>query len=1145
MLVARKENVAFRRNKRHGMAMSVVERYIRHDIPCAHSTCTQCPWNAELWRTGVPLLNGGVPFILVPDASVVSRYIELLEQQDALKNLVFCQTVIDALDRRNRTRTMRNVRRITADLRRSSVMFANEVFADTRASGEGRVSGESQAARDMRAVLQAARWYGQHMAAAQHHRVILLTIKDYSGIGALDSTATPAKVEVWQVADFIQQFHPALAEHLQAITDATHSSDLDITAQSPAEYARARLLSKGQTTYASYWLQSDIDDGLRTGALVRGKIRLLQSGGLRQEVKGVIERSGGLPDVVVTGRAALNRASMGDVVVVRLLTKAEERKAAEAADDNAGLDPRGDPHGSVAGMETEDCLSDDDDDKEEALAVEQVDAGDETPLSTASETVGGVVVGVVERKWRPYVATLQVDDPGSGSRHLAVPVDITVPKIRIHYMDTASIAGLYIVVAIDEWPADSQYPQGHFIRALGPVGDLDTEIDVILVERQIAVSQSALGFSTASLREMPIDSPLSPWMPAAEEVQKRRDLRDTLVFSIDPKGSQDIDDAVSMQRTDIGFELGVHIADVSQFVTPGSATDTEAQARGATVYLADRRFNMIPEVLSEQVCSLRGRKDRYAVSVIWQMDREYNVVDTWYGRTVIRSACEMYYEQAQALLDGQSGVEGLDSGMEETLRASILDLTTAMRVLRERRRQTGALELASTEVKFTFDKDTRAITELRPKASLEIHRVIEEAMVFANSAVARRIHQQFPNSALLRRHPAPSSERFERLVKAARTRGFEVDCSSNSALAMSLKKITEATSESDPDMVFLAKSMATLAMQEAVYFATGDRTEVEYAHYGLALEHYTHFTSPIRRYADVIVHRQLLNAVAMEQDASKDASPVESRQWVGDVAARLNELNRQSKFAQRESTELFQSRYVMQQTSSGQSYLVTEGVVSEIRTSGLIVYVPGFGIRGPVHLRDKSGQIKLPMSVLSGNSRDVDKLIEGCSDFSAEADRLSIRLPMNVPVFQLCGNVLRFSVFDHVRVCLRVLETKRRRPPIYLTLVSQATSSAGRRQAYRSNLPSLDKQFRISASLPRQMQAGSARIEEVQDGTVAEARADMNGHEVDAKDSSGKGNGSSGQKKQRKKKRIAEHYSILSKFSQMSLLESSCDIQSL
>ncbi|KAJ2758031.1 hypothetical protein IWQ56_006110, partial [Coemansia nantahalensis] len=424
----------------------------------------------------------------------------------------------------------------------------------------------------------------------------------------------------------------------------------------------------------------------------------------------------------------------------------------------------------------------DGDDGDEALAVEQIDAGEETALGDAAQPLRGVVVGVAERRWRPYVATLQLD-AGGGARHLAVPVDASVPKIRIHYMDAAAIEDRYFVVAIDEWPADSQYPQGHFVRALGAIGTLDAEIDTILIERQIAVSQSALGFSPASLREMPVDSPRQPWAPDAGAAARRRDLRGELVFSIDPKGSQDIDDAVSMRRTAGGFALGVHIADVAQFVVPGSATDGEARARGTTVYLADRRFNMIPEVLSERVCSLRGGQDRYAVSVIWDLDAQYRARGVWFGRTLIRSACEMHYEQAQALLDGARGVEGLDPAMEDALRAGVVELTRAMRALRERRRAAGALELASSEVKFAFDPRTHAVAEMAPKAGLEIHRVIEEAMVFANAAVARRIHQAFPAAALLRRHRSPTPERFERLARAVRAKGFEIDASSNAALA--------------------------------------------------------------------------------------------------------------------------------------------------------------------------------------------------------------------------------------------------------------------------------------------------------------------------------------------------------------------------
>ncbi|KAJ1664922.1 hypothetical protein IW140_003741 [Coemansia sp. RSA 1813] len=1151
----RSENVvAFRRNKRQGMTMSVVERYVRHGIPCALSSCTRCAQNQELQCRGVPLLNAQTSRILIPDVSVVSRFIELLETNLSgdLNNLVFCQTVLDALDRRNRTRTIRNVRKITADPRRSSVVFANEVFAETSLFAEGplsRPSGESAVERDLCAVLRTANWYARHTLGCDAPknpppRVLILTSKDSHAEIYRAGKVKPG-VEVWRLNGFVTQVCPQLQEHFNEIKDATEGADMDITDMTPLEYARQRIKAKSDNGYPDYWALGDVEDGLRAGTLIRGKIRMTRAGpaaavagtiqGSKQQPQGIIERNGGLPSIVVSGRMALNRACPGDTIVVRILTDSET--AGDAANEEAAI-------GDIEGGDT--AGSDEDEDS----AVDQIDAGEETAANNETHRhVRGAVVYVAERKWRPFVATLQVDEAGGGSKHLAVPVDANVPKIRIHYMDTAAIADRYFVVAIDGWATDSQYPHGHFMRALGRIGDLDAEIDTILVERQIAVSQAALGFSEASLREMPVDSAANPWTPSPKEIESRRDLRDTLIFSIDPQGSQDIDDAVSMRSTsDGGFELGVHIADVTRFVAPEMATDTEAQARGTTVYLADRRFNMIPEILSEQICSLRGNRDRFAVSVVWTLDQSYNVESVWFGRTVIRSACEMYYEQAQDLLDGKTGVAGIDPAMEEVFRKSIVALAKAMRVLRERRHKNGALELASTEVKFEFHKQTKAVAEVRPKKSLEIHRVIEEAMVFANAAVAQRIHQHIPSAALLRRHRSPTRDRFEKLIKAAGTKGFSIDCSSNAALAESLRKVAQSASQSDPDLLFLAKSMATLAMQEADYFATGDCGDpAEFVHYGLALDYYTHFTSPIRRYADIVVHRQLLATLA-EGDiinantaVSQQRLPVESRQWVGDVAARLNERNRQSKLAQRESTELFQSRFIAQQTQHGQKPLVADGVIAEVRTNGLIVYVPRFGLRGPVHLRDKTtGKVQMPLSTLSGKLSDVDKIIEGCSEFTTDTDRLSIRLPINVPAFHLGNQQLTFAVFDHVKVMLRVLETRRRRAPVYLTLVSQArTATVGGAKAYRSSLPSLEKAFRVSAANP--VLLGKSGISRSGETVVQSKELEKSALAEDAALDTAVGKGGTS----KSKNKYAAAYKVLEKFSEMSLLETRSESQRL
>ncbi|RCH78425.1 DIS3 mitotic control, partial [Rhizopus stolonifer] len=341
---------------------------------------------------------------------------------------------------------------------------------------------------------------------------------------------------------------------------------------------------------------------------------------------------------------------------------------------------------------------------------------------------------------------------------------------------------------------------------------------------------------------------------------------------------------------------------------------------GTTVYLADRRFDMLPSVLSERVCSLRHKVDRYAVSVIWTMDKNHNVIDTWFGRTIIKSSCEMEYEQAQQLLDGKQTATGLDSSLCKKLKPSLIKLAQVLRVIRKRRLAKGALELEGSEVKFKIT-DKHQITDINIlflivhshhcdyiDTIMEIHGLVAEAMILANASVGKRIYDGFKDTAILRHHPPPSAKQFERLVKAAKSRGFSVDFSSNKALSKSLEEITHGCKD-NIEIARLLKTMATIAMNEAGYISSGHYPVNEYYHYGLALEFYTHFTSPIRRYADIIAHRQLLMCVqdpTTVKDAQERGSVMFKDRTISDICDNLNHKSRESKFAQRDSTELFQ-----------------------------------------------------------------------------------------------------------------------------------------------------------------------------------------------------------------------------------------------
>ncbi|OMH78765.1 DIS3-like exonuclease 1 [Zancudomyces culisetae] len=480
-----------------------------------------------------------------------------------------------------------------------------------------------------------------------------------------------------------------------------------------------------------------------------------------------------------------------------------------------------------------------DDEGDSGKSIEK-DKGGEQLLSLknnpqAQETVRGRVVGIVKREWRPTVAMVQEDDT-KGSFHLAVPVNENIPKIRISCSNVDEIIGNRIVVVIDKWAIHSQYPDGHIISKLGKAGEVNTEIDTLLIEHGIAASQQDLAFPQVVMDDLP-----KSWDAVAEK--DRRDIRDRVVFSIDPIGSQDIDDALSIEKTKTGYELGVHIADASYFVKPGNKIDEEAKKRTSTIYLPDRRFNMIPELLSEQLCSLRGGKDRYAVSVLWNLDNKYQVKDIWFGRTLINSKCEMSYEFAQSLLDENEAyqkelmnnsdsakdttlqyitVANVSKDMVSVLKSRVEMLTALMRHFRGIRLNNGGLQLESVEVKFKYKQNQ--IYEIEPKKKLEIHSVIEEAMIMANVAVAERIFQHFNKTSLLRSHGFPTQERFDTLKLMAESVGIGIDTESNLKLAGSLARAEKIARDKlhDGSVAKLLKSITVLAMQEAKYVCSGN-----------------------------------------------------------------------------------------------------------------------------------------------------------------------------------------------------------------------------------------------------------------------------------------------------------------------------------
>ncbi|XP_068438038.1 DIS3-like exonuclease 1 isoform X2 [Clinocottus analis] len=787
-------------------------------------------------------------------------------------------------------------------------------------------------------------------------------------------------VYVISVRDFLQNFWPELQaahELYSSVSQALQEKESEASERQYAEHLPAELL----------------EAGIKSGRYIQGTLNISKHRALSEAsitAEGLSNKNSDLGSgVLVSGTKNRNRAVHGDLVAVELLPKSEWRGKDTALAEGRGEEPSGE--------------------------------GDRKPMAT------GRVVGILQRNWRDYVVTFPPREgpqpqTRNSQRILAVPWDHRIPKIRISTGQADALQDHRVVVRIDSWESTSLYPNGHSVRVLGRAGELETEVQTILVENCIHVPP----FSEAQLREMPVNSPERPWAVDPAQAAQRRDLREShLVFSIDPPGCEDVDDTLSVRRLAGGtrIELGVHIADVTHFVAEGSLTDLEARARATTCYLADRRYDMLPAVLSGDLCSLLGGVDRYAMSVMWELDAQtLAVASVWYGRTLVRSSYQLHYELAQALLDGRraevpelAGLEPAErDGRLARLVSALETLTRVARHLRAQRDQGGALELEGVEVRAQLDEE-RNITALVPRQPLEVHETVAECMIYANHWVARKIQEAFPHQALLRRHPPPRQEFFSQLVDTAAAKGFTVDTRTNKALADSLDL---AEDPRDPLVNRLLRIMATTAMSQALYFSTGLQAQDQFYHYGLALDRYTHFTSPIRRYADIVVHRLLSAAIAADRGSDPGRAVVSNKE-LEETAQHINNKNRAAQQAQKLSTELFQCLYFKERDPQADQLCLADAVIYSIRDNGVLAFVPEYGVKGPVYMKNREGQV-----VAVGE--------DGVCEWQSGAVR---RHPDCITTSSGRGTAT-FRLFDHITVRISVRSTHCHADALSLEVVS-------------------------------------------------------------------------------------------------------------
>jgi ribonuclease R len=449
------------------------------------------------------------------------------------------------------------------------------------------------------------------------------------------------------------------------------------------------------------------------------------------------------------------------------------------------------------------------------------------------ERISGQVVKIVERAKTNFVGVIDKENDLT----FLIPddkrmyTDILIPDAKVKN-------GMKALVKITRWTDPKRDPEGRILRVLGPKGAHDVEMESVVLEQ---------GFDTKFSREMEREAEAIERAKRniASEAVGRKDFREAITFTIDPKDAKDFDDALSISELPGGnFEIGIHIADVSHFVRSGSAIDTEAQKRGTSIYLVDRTIPMLPEVLSNDVCSLNPHEDKLAFSAVFTISREGKVLSRWFGETLINSDMRFTYEKAQDVLNSKEGE------YFKELNA----LNNVAHKLREERFKNGSISFDHDEVEFELDKNGKPL-KITKKKRLDTNLLVEDFMLLANREVAEYFYEhcaKTPRRDMLfvyRTHDVPNREKIEELGVFLRAIGYEFNTKGGDVSAQEINKLfkqIEGKPEED-----LIKTATIRSMAKAVY------STKNIGHFGLAFKYYTHFTSPIRRYPDVMVHRIL------------------------------------------------------------------------------------------------------------------------------------------------------------------------------------------------------------------------------------------------------------------------------------------------
>lgn len=537
----------------------------------------------------------------------------------------------------------------------------------------------------------------------------------------------------------------------------------------------------------------------------------------------------------------------------------------------------------------------------------------------------GEVIEVVERHKTDFVGVIDIQKNFAfvSTANPKMYTDIFIPKDKLGEAEQGDV----VLVHIEDWPKRADSPFGSVIKVLGKPGEHDTEIHAILAEYGLP-SEFPIEVETFAQK---IDTSITP-----EEIANRRDMRNTLTFTIDPKDAKDFDDALSFKQLENGnYEIGIHIADVSYYLEEGTILDDEAYQRATSVYLVDRVVPMLPEVLSNFACSLRPQEEKYTFSAIFEISEKAEVINQWFGRTVIFSDQRFAYEEAQYIIEtkddtipAETSITGSSYKVSPEIVAATLKLDELAKILRRKRMNDGAISFDKVEVKFNLSEAGEP-EGVYFKVSKDANHLIEEFMLLANRKVAEFIGKQ-KKTFIYRIHDEPNEDKLFAMQALISKFGYKIDFRQGDVSKALNQLMADVNGTKEQNLI---DTLAIRSMSKAKYSTDN------IGHYGLAFDYYSHFTSPIRRYPDVMVHRLLQHY--LDGGKSVDEELYETK------CLHSSTMEGLATNAERDSIKYMQVKYM--QDHQDQEFL---GVISGVTEWGIFVEIIENKCEGMVRIRD-------------------------------------------------------------------------------------------------------------------------------------------------------------------------------------------------